>query len=77
MTYKDYEDGSAILQLRRDMFKDEQTFESILKFLDLNKDNDLIQIQIDSMVRFMWITKAALFYNAAFLFSWLNNTNQL
>ena len=59
MTYKDYEDGSAILQLRRDMFKDEQTFESILKFLDLNKDNDLIQIQIDSMVRFIWITKAA------------------
>ena len=53
MTYKDYEDRSAILQLRRDMFKDEQTFESILKFLDLNKDNDLIQIQIDSMVRFM------------------------
>jgi hypothetical protein len=37
MTYKDYEDGSAILQLRRDMFKDDRTFESILKFLDLNK----------------------------------------
>ena len=53
LTVKDYEDGSAILQLRRDMFKDAQTFESILKFLDLNKDNDLIQIQIDSMVRFM------------------------
>ena len=53
MTYKDYEDGPAILQLRRDMFKDEQIFESILKFLDLNKDNDLIQIQIDSIVRFM------------------------
>lgn len=53
MTYKDFEEGSAILQLRRDMFKDEQTFESILKFLDLNKDNDLIQIQIDSMVRFI------------------------
>ena len=53
MTYKDSEEGSAILQLRRDMFKDEQTFESILKFLDLNKDNDLIQIQIDSMVRFI------------------------
>ena len=53
LTIKDYEDGSAILQLRRDMFKDERTFESILKFLDLNKDNDLIQIQIDSMVRFM------------------------
>ena len=52
MTYKDYEDDSAILQLRRDMFKDEQTFESILKFLDLNKDSDLIQIQIDSIVRF-------------------------
>ena len=52
-SYKNYEDGSAILQLRRDMFKDERTFESILKFLDLNKDNDLIQIQIDSMVRFM------------------------
>lgn len=52
MTYKDYEDGSAILQLRRDMFKDEQTFESILKFLNLDKDNDLIQIQINSMVRF-------------------------
>ena len=52
MTYKECEDSSAILQLRRDMFKDEQTFESILKFLDLNKDNDLIQIQIDSMVRF-------------------------
>ena len=42
LTIKDYEDGSAILQLRRDMFKDERTFESILKFLDLNKDNDLI-----------------------------------
>ena len=53
MTYKDYEDGSAVLQLRRDMFKDVQTFKSILKFLDLNKNNDLIQIQIDSMVRFM------------------------
>ena len=53
MTYKDYEDGSAILQLRRDMFKDDQTFESTLKFLDLNKDNDLIQIQIDSIVRFI------------------------
>ena len=52
LTLKDYEDGSAILQLRRDMFKDEQTFESILKFLNLNKDNDLIQIQIDSMVKF-------------------------
>ena len=52
-SYKDYEDGSAILQLRRDMFKDERTFESILKFLDLNKDNDLIQLQIDSMVKFM------------------------
>ena len=52
MTYTDCEDGSAILQLRRDMFKDEQTFESILKFLDLNKADDLIQIQIDSMVRF-------------------------
>ena len=51
-SYKDYEEGSAILQLRRDMFKDEQTFESILKFLELNKDNDLIQIQIDLMVRF-------------------------
>lgn len=50
MTYKDYEDGSAILQSGRDMFKDKQTFESILKFLDLNRDNDLIQIQIDSMV---------------------------
>ena len=57
MTYKDYEDGSAILQLRRDMFRDERTFESILKFLELNKDNDLIQLQIDSMVRFMWIIK--------------------
>ena len=53
MNYKDYEDGSAILQLRRDMFKDEQTFESILKFLDLNKDNDLIKIQIDEFVRYM------------------------
>ena len=60
LTVKDLENGSAILQLRRDMFKDEHTFESILKFLDLNKDNDLIQIQIDSMVRFKWITKAAL-----------------
>ena len=59
MNYKDYEDWSVILQLRRDMFKDEQTFESILEFLDLNKDNDLIQIQIDSTVRFMWIAKAA------------------
>ena len=77
MNYKDYEDGSAILQLRRDMFKDARTFESILKFLDLNKAIDLIQIQIDSMVRFIWITKAALVYNAAFSFSWLNNTNQL
>ena len=57
MNYKDYEDGSAILQLRRDMFKDEQTFESILKFLDLNKDNDLIQIQIDSMVPRLYATK--------------------
>ena len=53
LTVKDLENGSAILQLRRDMFKDEHTFESILKFLDLNKHNDLIQIQIDSMVRFM------------------------
>ena len=53
LTVKDYEDGSAILQLRRDMFKDERTFEAILKFLDLNKNNDLIQIQIDSMVRFI------------------------
>lgn len=53
LTIKDYEDGSAILQLRQDMFKDERIFESILKFLELNKDNDLIQIQIDSMVRFM------------------------
>lgn len=56
-SYKDYEDGSVILQLRgggkEGMFKDEQTFESILNFLDLNKDNDLIQIQLDSMVRFM------------------------
>ena len=31
------------------MFKDEQIFESILKFLDF-KDNELIQIQIDSVV---------------------------
>lgn len=52
LTVKDYEYGSAILQLRRDMFKDERTFESILNFLDLNKDNDLIQLQIDSMVRY-------------------------
>ena len=42
-SYKNYEDGSAILQLRRDMFKDEQTFESILKFLNLNKDNDYLK----------------------------------
>ena len=53
LTVKDYKDGSAILQLRRYMFKDERIFESILEFLDLNKDNDLIQIQIDSMVSFM------------------------
>ena len=51
-TVKDLENGSAILQLRRDMFKDEQTFESILKFLDLNTDNDLIDIQIDEFVRY-------------------------
>ena len=50
------------------MFEDEQTFESILKFLDLNKDNDLIQIQIDSMVRFMGIQKQHYFYDAAFIF---------
>ena len=43
---------TEIMKLEGNMFKDEQTFESILKFLDLNKDNDLIQIQIDSMVRF-------------------------
>lgn len=42
MIYKDYEDASEILQLRRDIFKDEQIFESILKFLDLNKYNDLM-----------------------------------
>lgn len=52
LTVKDLEDGSATLQLRRDMFKDERTFEDILTFLNLNKDNDLIQIQIDSMVKF-------------------------
>ena len=51
-TVKDPENSSAILQLRRDMFKDERTFEATLKFLDLNKDNDLIQLQIDSIVRF-------------------------
>ena len=49
----DLEPGTAILQLRRDMFKDERTFEDILTFLNLNKDNDLIDIQIDEFVRFM------------------------
>lgn len=43
-SYKDYEDSSAVSQLRKDMFKEEQTFKSTLKFLNLNKDNDLIQI---------------------------------
>ena len=52
LTVKDVENGSAILQLRRDMFKDEQTFEDILTFLNLNKDNDLINIQIDEFVRY-------------------------
>ena len=33
LTVKDLEDGTAVLQLRRDMFKDERTFEDILKFL--------------------------------------------
>ena len=52
LTVKDYQDGSAILQLRRDMFKDERTFEDILTFLNLNKDNDLIDIQINESVRY-------------------------
>lgn len=52
LTIKDMEAGSAILQLRRDMFKDERTFEDILTFLNLNKDNDIINIQIDELVRY-------------------------
>ena len=52
LTVKDLEDGSAILQLRRDMFRDERTFEDILTFLNLNKNNDLIDIQIDEFVRY-------------------------
>ena len=53
LTVKDLEEGTAVLLLRRDMFKDSRTFEDILKFFNLNKNNDLLKIQIDSMVRFM------------------------
>lgn len=52
LTVKDLEQGTAVLLLRRDMFKDDKTFEDILTFLDLNKHNDLIKIQIDEFVRY-------------------------
>ena len=55
LTVKDLEQGTAVLLLRRDMFKDDKTFEDILTFLNLNKENDLIKIQIDEFVRYEWL----------------------